>query len=472
MGENPDPSSAMSSMETAASDTKNAANSAPKSVQSTKTLDNSKADPDLNIGNINYLLDTNHFNTKVIAFGIPIFIICYIATVGVSFLYLINIMYMQYYFPNIENEDYKKKRKLLNYYRSLTVVSPFKMFKLNSYDKETNIYQTLTSNPKDLYKNSNKQISASNQLSKMEDTNGVITSEEMKKHNVFLGLSNMSYLYMAIAFTIPVFLIIDGYLNTFIFSLFSSTVQINSDYVIPPNNPYENPRCIQKVSLQDPTLFSAAGGYNLYNPYNPYASGAYYFTRLGLMSYVFLIPFFTIIFFIIFKVDNYDLKKNKFVGFILLFLMFYPLIFTIITRASFPNKFNLFDELQKFVISHDYPYIEFMKNTYSNKMLYVFMYLSIIFIFVYYYFCHFMILPNTPKAKFILTLFLLLFSLIPVTLMLTPLSVVFSPKDYIPSDSKTIDNINNHIGENKSVSNLFQLLVKYNFPCFARNKSS
>ena len=144
--------------------------------------------------------------------------------------------------------------------------------------------------------------------------------------------------------------------------------------------------------------------------------------------------------------------------------MFYPLIITIITRVSFPNKFSLFDELQKFVVSNDYSYIDFLKNSYSNKMLYIFMYLSIIFIFVYYNFCHFMILPNTPKAKFIITIFSLLFVIIPIVLMFTPLYVVLSPKDYIAPDSRTIDNINNH----DCISNLFQLLVKYNFPCFPK----
>lgn len=414
-----------------------------------------KKEPDTQVGDINYLLDTREFNAKVLTFGIPIFLICYIATVGVSFLYLGNIMYMQYYFPKIEDETYQKKRKLLNYYRSLTIGSPFKIFKLDSYDKNINSYIPVNSGIKEMYSKTSEEVT--------KNSDGM---EIIKGHDVFLGLSKLSYYIMAIVFTIPVFLIIDGYLNTFMFSLFSATVQVNSDYTTPPNNPYYNTACIQKISLQDP-VNSSVGGYNVYSPYNPYASSTFFFGKLGMMSYVFLIPFFTNIFFFIFKFDNYDLKKNKFIGIILLFLMFYPLIITIISRVSYPLNFNMLDELQKFIVPIDYPYIDYIKNSYSDKMLYIFLFLSIIFIYIYYNFCHLIILPN--KFVFFIIFMISIFVLVPLLLMFIPLSIVFSSRDYISTSSLSINNITNHIKEKEPVSNLSQLLIKYNYPCFPRN---
>jgi len=425
-----------------------------------------------NIGDVNYSLDTStSFNLKVISYGFPIFIVCYTVLVIISFLYLINIMFMQYYFPEIENEDYKRKRKLLNYYKSLTVASPFKIFELSRYDSEIKEFKIIKSSTKDIFEEQifeDSNPSKKNKKMAIEDTNGIINSKNIEKHNVFLGLSGFTYLSMAITFTISLFLLLDGFLNTLIYFLFSSTVQINSDYNIPPNNPTINGNCISKISFQD-SVNNKTAGYNIYNPFNPYSSATYHFTSLTIMGYVFLIPFFTSIYFKIFKIDNYDLKKSKMIGFVLLFLMFYPVIFTTIGRLSYPRKFNMLNDLKKFIVPYDYSYVDYLNSSYSNKMLYIFMFLSIVFIYLYYYFCHFMVLPN--KTIFITIFIVLVFMLVPLLLVFIPFQIIFSEKPQISNNRdiyhyNTIDKINYHISKKESVTNIYQLLIKYNYPCF------
>ena len=131
----------------------------------------------------------------------------------------------------------------------------------------------------------------------------------------------------------------------------------------------------------------------------------------------------------------------------------------------------MLDELKSsFLAPLDYSYVDYLKETYSNKINYIFMLLLIVVIYLYYNLSHFLILSNEKKASFGIILFII-FPFIILVLTTTPYQIVFSEKPKM-NDSKFYDSLNSHdkifyqIKNKEPIRNLYQLMVKYNFPCF------
>jgi len=259
------------------------------------------------------------------------------------------------------------------------------------------------------------------------------------KSNKYMGLSNVSYLLIILSYIITLLIILQGAIRNFIYSIYSNIIQVNSN-----NNPYNNPNNISKIS--ELPLKSI-----LIN----------YATIFGL-SFVFLIPFAIPYLIKLLKFDNYDIKHNTWFSYLLVLFIFSPFIIILWCYSYFNKKLSIFNNLNKFIQPSDYPFVDYIANNFNFKIYSILPYILIILIFCYYQFAHVQVKFNTLKPKIIayFILFLIVFVFLPVVILFFSFSLLF--------DNKTIEDGDNIIENIKKygISSLYDLLVKYNYPCF------
>lgn len=341
-------------------------------------------------GNINYSLNKNDFY-KVISGGTMLFIPFYYILIIFSILYLYTIRITQYYFPN---SKYKFNENAPHYFNSITYNSPF------------NIMKTETLNIGE---------------------------------NKFIGLSSLSYLMIIISYVITLIIILQGLIRNFIYSIYSSVIQIN-----PLNNPYNNPNNITKTK----TL-----------PYTSIMSNYIGIISLGI---IFLVPF-SIPFIINFlKFDNYDIKHNTWFSYLLCFLIFFPFIIILLFYSLFNSKLSIFANLYTFLNQQDFSFVDFIYNNFNFKFLSILPFLFVIFIYCYYTFEYVQYKYNLKEGLIVYgILFGIIFVFIPIILLFFGLNQIFSQKIYNNQTNDIIQNI-----QQNGISGLYDLLVKYNYPCF------
>jgi len=267
-------------------------------------------------------------------------------------------------------------------------------------------------------------------------------------------------------------------LKNFILSVILNIIQTNRH-----NNPYNNPNFISKINEK---------------PYTSVISNYFTITTLSL---VFLLPFLIKYVKNFLGFDNYDIKKSSWFNYIVLFLIFSPLIITIITRASIKKKLDVFPHIYKFIDNSDYQYVDYIKSSFTIKFTTISVFLLIFFSFIYliFIYCNFQVLNTKYKIITYLLIFFLLFLFIPAVLLLFCYLCIFSSRggndnlykgsgyiidskyesnkfveeeDYSKDDldQEGLNEIKNI--ETKGVFSLYQLLVKYNYPCFFKNNSA
>jgi hypothetical protein len=265
--------------------------------------------------------------------------------------------------------------------------------------------------------------------------------ESNKGNDKFVGLSNKSYIFIIVAYMITLFLILEGLLKNLLYSIYANIIQVN-----PNNNPYKNVNCISKIKD------------------NAYISTSINYTAIISLSISFLFPFIIPYILWMMNFDNYDIKHNIWIRYVILFFIFYPFLVIILSKATFYKKLEVFPGLQKFIEIKDYDFIKFIANSFNFKMHSVIPFLFIIFVFCYYIIIHadFRYLFNN-KIKVYAFIFILIFVFIPIFLVFFTLSVLFSNNLKYNSSGNTMDDI-----KKNGITSMYDLLVKYNYPCFKK----
>ena len=448
-----------------------------------------------NTGNINYSLNKNDVY-KVLAGCVSYFIPHYFILIIISMIYIYRIRYQQYYYDD-RDKGKEEDRDVLHFFDSITNGSPFniltivKEFKdieekdnieenIDKVNKYNNIYNK---NKKQEYKGekylkqtqekigstlkpignyldktvgkriepaleSLKEIAEKTGL-KMKDKNEIKEQSggANKDGNNYVGLSSNSYYLILASYIISLIIILEGLLRNFIFSIYVNMVQINSN-----NNPYNNTACVQKIS-DNPIILSTAN-----------------YTGIVSLSYIFLIPFILPFLISFLKFDNYDIKHNAWFKYVVLFFIFYPIIFIFLSKAVLYKKLEIFPALNKFLVQKDYPFTTFLKNNFAFKVSTILVFLFIILVYSYYKIVYADLKCITLKSKIItyVLIFLLIFAFLPAFFMFFSFSFLFLNKEKVDPTISTINSIQNEINNNKSINSLYELLVKYNYPCFMK----
>jgi hypothetical protein len=265
--------------------------------------------------------------------------------------------------------------------------------------------------------------------------------ESDKDNEKYTGLSNKSYIFIIVTYIITLFLILEGLLRNLLYSIYANIIQVNNN-----NNPYNNVNCINKISE------------------NANISTTINYTAIISLSVNFLFPF--IIPFLLWslKFDNYDIKHNFWIRYVILYFVFYPFLMMLLSKAAFYKKLEVFPGLKKFIEPKDYNFIDFIVNSFNFKIYNVIPFLFIIFVFCYYVFVHSDFRYDLKKKIIIyIIIALLLFVFVPIFLIFFALSVLFSNNLKNKSSGDTITDI-----KNNGITSMYDLLVKYNYPCFKK----
>jgi hypothetical protein len=256
----------------------------------------------------------------------------------------------------------------------------------------------------------------------------------------YVGLSGNSYLMLIIFYMITVILILKGLIRNLIYSIYVNMIQINHN-----NNPYNNINCVSKI--KDNAIVSTLINY----------------AAMTSMTIVFFIPFIIPYIIKFFKMDLYDIKKSTWFPYLILYLLLFPFINVLISQGVFYKKLEIFDGLNKFLERKDYPFVKFIKNNFNFRIRYLIVLIFIVFIYSLYVILYSYHKYDITKLSMIYAIICLaLFIIIPIVIFCFSINMIFS-NDYEEKvkHSDLINNINKD-----GVQSLYELLVKYNYPCF------
>jgi hypothetical protein len=265
--------------------------------------------------------------------------------------------------------------------------------------------------------------------------------ENYKGYGKFVGLSNKSYIFIIVSYIITLLIILEGLLRNFLYSICANIIQLNSN-----NNPYNNVNCINKISE------------------NANISTSINYTAIISLSINFLFPLIIPFIIWILKFDNYDIKHNIWIRYVILYFIFYPFLMIILLKVVFYKKIEIFNGLEKFIETKDYNFIKFIANSFNFKIYNIIPFLFIIFVFCYYILIHIEFRYELKKKIIVyICIVLILFIFIPIFLIFFALSILFSNNLKNNSSGNIIEDI-----ENNGITSIYSLLVKYNYPCFQK----
>lgn len=472
-----------------------------------------------NVGNISYSLNKSNV-TSVFSACVFSFLPIYFIFIIISILYIFRLRVKQYRFP--ENEEDPIDAEVINFFCSITTKSPFGILGVKRHKKELE-YEPELYKDEDIYERKPNIISAVLKRNKKasllnvirEDKNGVKfekldsqgkiikssvgivptgdailrkvsklgssiyqgtkkinpfkknpkqqggSNEEIKENykkkdfscsvdnesTNFIGLSDHSYILIIISYAIPTIIILEGLVRNLLFSIYSSMTQLNSN-----NNPYNNPYCITKTAGNSAIV-----------------SGANYTIMLTL-CYIFIIPFIVPLLIKILKFDNYDIKKNSWFCYVVLFLIFYPLFFIFISKAALYKKLEIFPALNNFLTQRDYNFTKYLKSIFSFKFSTVVIFLFIIISYLFYKFVFINLRSKNATSKLLnyLLIFGILFLFLPLFFIYFCTSLLFLNKEAVDPNTNVIASIKKERINNQSINTLYELIVKYNYPCFKK----
>jgi hypothetical protein len=254
----------------------------------------------------------------------------------------------------------------------------------------------------------------------------------------YIGLSQSSNLLLVCLYTLAFLVIIEYFMKNFLSAIVVSYIQEN-----PNNNPYNNPNCVTKIN--ESALYFRNKNYSI----------------IISLGFVFLFPYFIPLLLRFVNIDKYDVKKSTWIQYLILFLTISPVIFIIISRIFLGFKMNPFDAIKRFVEDKDFLYVNFLKQNYGIQsfLLATFAFILIAFALMHWmYISYNVLVPN--KITLTLLIMSIFFIVIPYIFLQSSLSTLFS--EYQTSDD-SVKQI-----ENNGVYSLFQLIAKYNYPCFKK----
>jgi hypothetical protein len=264
-------------------------------------------------------------------------------------------------------------------------------------------------------------------------------SEDNKEKDKYVGLSNNSYLIIIISYIITYLVILEGLMRNVIYSIYVSIIQTN-----PNNNPYKNVNCITKISD---------------NPHKSYMTN---YSAIISLSLIFLVPFIIPFLIKFLKFDNYDIKHILWFRYVILILILFPIFMIIVSKASFYKKLQIFPDINKFIEQKDYDFVKNISKNFNFKIFNIIAFLFVVFVFCFYTIVYADFRYDIKKKIIVyVTIFIILFIFIPFFIALFSLSNSFI-NDYKNNFSgDIITDI-----QNNGVSDLYEMLVKYNYPCF------
>lgn len=355
-------------------------------------------------GNINYSLNKNDFY-KILIGGLASFIPFYYIITFISIIYLFTISFSRFYNPN-SSIDIKNRTNndIIHFFKSLTINSPFNILNIE-------------------YSN--------------------------KGNEKYIGLSNNSYLILISTYIITFIIILIALIKCLVYAIYSSIIQVNSN-----NNPYNNPNTVTKTNI------------------SPMSSSISNYFSIASLSIIFLVPFIIPFIIKILNLDNYNIKHSFWLNYFIIFLIFFPIISIIFFHTIFSEKISILKDLYNYVETNDYPFIDFIRSNFNLKI-----YSIIPFIFIIFTYCYYILVYTNYEYTFknslfvYFILFFVIFIFIPTVLFFFSLDFIFNNK-YIPnkpdnSENQSEDNIINNI-QNYGISSIYELLVKYNYPCFPK----
>jgi hypothetical protein len=336
---------------------------------------------------------------KIITGGIFLFLPFYYILTIISLLFIYKIKYTQYIFPE-RLPEYQLDNDPITFFKSITFNSPFNILKI------------------------------------VRDFKKINGSEKEK----YIGLEQYSYVLIIISYLIVYIVILEGLVRNLLFSIYINIIQLN-----PNNNPHNNLDCVKKTIHNAKALTMAN------------------YTAILSLSIIFIIPFLTpyIIYFLGF--DNFDIKKSGWISYLIFFLVFLPIIFIFITKATFFKKLEIFHGMEKFVENSDIEFIKFVKSTFNIKFYSILVFIFIIIMYSYNSLVYINYkYSSTMKIVMYIIIGILIFVFIPLFLIFLALSVLVTT-NYKNPITDYVDDI-----QKNGVSSLYELLVKYNYPCFLK----
>ena len=258
------------------------------------------------------------------------------------------------------------------------------------------------------------------------------------KNTGFIGFSQKSYVILICVYAIAYFYLIQGILKNLVFSILVSFIQAN-----PVNNPYNNPDCITKNSEQ-PTKRVIAN-----------------YMAIVFLTIFFLIPFLAPYILRVLNIDNYDIEHSFILPWLILIVLIFP-FFIIVIRHSGNQNINILGKINDYLEPKDHKYTSMIQSYFNTNYFSIFIFLFIILV---YTLLHVIYYTYNTKNQSLTLVFILfnIFILIPFVLALFGINSIFGQLDVKGAENDIRDIEKNGIG------NLYQLIVKYNYPCFRKS---
>jgi hypothetical protein len=336
---------------------------------------------------------------KIITGGIFLFLPFYYALTIISLLFIYKIKFTQYIFPE-RLPEYQLDRDPITFFKSITFNSPFNIVKI------------------------------------VRDFKKIKDCEKEK----YVGLEQYSYLLIIISYLIVYIIILEGLVRNLIYSIYVNVIQIN-----PNNNPHKNLDCVTKT-IHDAKALTMAN-----------------YTAILSLSFIFVIPFLTPYIMYYLGFDNFDIKKSGWVCYLIFFFIFLPIIFILISKASFFKKLEILPDIEKFVENKDVNFIKFLESNFNIKFYTISLFIFIILMYSYYSLVYIDYkYTNIIRIIMYIIIGVLVFAFIPLFLIFFALSIL-TTTNYKGAVTDYVEDI-----QRNGVSSLYELLVKYNYPCFLK----
>lgn len=258
------------------------------------------------------------------------------------------------------------------------------------------------------------------------------------RKNGFYGLSQYSYIFLILIYAISYLYLLEALCRNFILSVITSLIQYNDQ-----NNPYENPNCLTKTN-KNPNI-------DIY---------ANYQVIIGI-SIFFLIPFCISYILYLLDFDNYDIKHSAWLPYVIFIILLIPFILIMNIKFTTPEKVAIFPGIKNYLNDKDDSFIDFLTGTFNINFNSVYIYLLILLIFTTLLVIYFNYNKLISKNIMIVVIVFILLIFIPLILILISLGTVLGETKNVYGNDDNIEEI-----REKGIGSLYQLIVKYNYPCF------
>jgi len=259
-----------------------------------------------------------------------------------------------------------------------------------------------------------------------------------KRKNSFYGLSQFSYIFLILIYVISYLYLIEALCRNFILSIITTLIQYNNE-----NNPYDNPSCLTKTDKNPNT--------DIYANYQVIIS----------TSIFFLIPFCITYILYLLDFDNYDIKHSTWLPYVIFGILLIPFVLIMNIKFTTPEKVAIFPSIKNYLNDKDNSFVDFITNTFNINFNSIYIYLLILLIFTILMVIYFNFNKLMNKNIMIIFIVCIFLFVIPLVLISISLGTVLGETKNVYGNDDNIDAIRKY-----GIGSLYQLIVKYNYPCF------